>query len=232
MTDQKMIWMMMIKRYFSAFTLFLLISSLNAQNTDFGIWYGINLKHEIIKNLDIEASGMLRTFEKASKTDQWFLEIGPSYKLNDYLSFAGSYRFIRKLENDLQLHPQHKIFFDIRGTLKLSDLSFSARFRYQARFNTYFEHIEDKIPDQTLRIRFKGSYKTPSSPLNPYIYFESFIPLNKEPERFVGKNRIAAGAELNIINGHSIEVEYIFERDWLPSISDIGIISIGYNLDF
>jgi hypothetical protein len=224
--------MMMIKRYFSAIPLLLLFSSAFAQNTDFGIWYGASLKHEIVKNLDIEASGMLRTFENASKTDQWFLEIGTGYKLNDYLSIAGSYRFIRKLEDDLQLHLQHKIFVDVKGTLKLSDISFTARLRYQVRYSTYFEYIDDKIPDQTLRLKFKGTYKTSSSPVNPYLYFESFIPLNKEPERFVGKNRIAAGAELKIIKGHSVEAEYIFERDWLPNISDISIISIGYNLQF
>lgn len=227
-----MIWMMMIKRYISVFIFFLFFSSAYAQDTDFGIWYGVNLKHEIIKNLNLEASGMVRTFQNASSTDQWFLEIGPDYKFNDYLSFAGSYRFTRKLEDDLQLHPEHKIFFDIKGTLKLSDISFTARFRYQVKYRTYFEYIEDKIPDQTFRIRLKGSYKTPSSPLKPYIYFESFIPLNKEPERFVGKNRIAAGAELKIIKGHSVLAEYIFERDWLPTISDISIISIEYNLKF
>lgn len=223
---------MMIKRLLSAFSLFLLFASAYSQNTDFGLWYGVNLKHEILKNLDIEASGMLRTFENASTTDQWFLEIGPDYKVNDYLSFAGSYRFTMKLEDDLQLHPQHKIFFDVKGTLKLSDLTFSTRLRYQARYRTYFENIDDKIPDQTLRIRFKATYKMPSFPLNPYLYFESFIPLNKEPERFVGKNRIAAGAELKIYKGHSLEAEYLFERDWLPKISDIGIISVGYNLRF
>lgn len=223
---------MMIKRYLSAVTFLLLFASSYAQDTDFGIWYGVNLKHELIKNLDLEASGMLRTFQNASSTDQWFLEIGPEYKLNNYLSFAGSYRFTRKLEDDLLLHPQHKLFFDVKGTLGLSDLSFIARLRYQVRYRTYFENVDDKIPDQTLRVRLKGIYKIPSFPLNPYFYFESFIPLNKEPERFVGKNRIAVGAELKIFKGHSFEAEYIFERDWLPSISDIGIISLGYNLKF
>jgi len=181
--------MMKIKRYFSIYIFLLLFSSVYAQEIDFGIWYGANLKHEITKNLDIEASGMLRTFENASKTEQWFLEVGPGYKLNDYISFAGSYRFTMKLDDDLQLHPQHKIFFDVKGTVRLSDLSFVTRLRYQARYRTYIGNSDDKIPDQTLRIRFKGTYKVPSFPLNPYLYFESFIPLNKEPERFVGKNK-------------------------------------------
>ena len=41
-----------------------------------------------------------------------------------------------------------------------------------------------------------------------------------------------AGVELRILKQHSVEVEYIFQRDYLPHISDINIISVNYNFKF
>src|SRR5450759_1148054 len=41
-----------------------------------------------------------------------------------------------------------------------------------------------------------------------------------------------AGVELRILKQHLVEVEYIFQSDYLPHISDINIISINYNFKF
>jgi len=48
--------------------------------------------------------------------------------------------------------------------------------------------------------------------------------------RTIEKNRFAAGIEFAIAKRHSIKAEYIFQRDYLPHLSDINIISINYNI--
>jgi len=53
-----------------------------------------------------------------------------------------------------------------------------------------------------------------------------------ESERFVGKYRLAAGLEYKISGRHSIEAAYLFQRDYLPRLSDEHIMQVGYNLNF
>jgi hypothetical protein len=224
--------MMMIKKYISAIFCFLLSFVVTAQDDDFGIWYSVNANLGVTSRLDAEISGVLRTFENAGKIEQGFLEAGLEYKFLDFLSVGGSYRLTEAFEDDSKYHFQHKLFLDMKGNLKAGSFTFQGRFRFQTRFRTYLEDVEDEIPDCTGRIRLKTLYRTQAFPVNPYIYIETFIPLNKEPERFIGKNRFAAGVEYNITKSHSIEAGYIFQRDYLPILADENILTIGYNLKF
>jgi hypothetical protein len=68
--------------------------------------------------------------------------------------------------------------------------------------------------------------------VNPYIGAEFFFPIFTQPERYVEKNRFMAGFEYNIAKKHSLELAYMFQRDYLPHILDINIVSVGYNLKF
>ena len=224
--------MMMIKRALILLVLSLFTVVIYSQEKDFGIWYGVTVKHEIVKKLDIEISAVVRTFENVKKIEQEFLEGGLDYKLNNYLSAAGSYRLTNNYEDDLKYHLQHKLFLDLKGNLKIADLSFTGRFRFQARYKTYFEDVDDKIPDYTARIRLKATYKTFSFPLDPYLYAETFLPLNDDRDRVIGKNRFGAGVELSIGKRHSVEAEYLFQRDFLPNLLDENIISVNYSFKF
>ena len=227
-----MMMMMMNRRGLILFVLSFLPLIAWSQEKDFGIWYGVNLRYEVFRNFDLEASGVVRTFENAGKIEQKFLEGGIEYKLNNYLSAAGSYRITSNFENDLKYHLQHKLFLDLKGAVKLADVSLTGRFRFQTRFKTYIEDEEDKLPDYTARLKLKATYKTPSFPLNPYLYFESFLPLFADKGRTIGKNRFSAGIEFSIGKRHTIETEYIFQRDYLPDLLDEQIISVSYGISF
>jgi long-subunit fatty acid transport protein len=211
---------------------YLITRPVYGQNNDFGIWYGINIEHPVNKKLEVDVSAMLRTFNNCSKTEQAFLEGGISYKLNKYLSLGGAYRLTENLEDNNEFHIRHKWFADAKGTLPLEKFSFSARFRFQIQKKTYFKNDADKIPDYHSRIKLKGLYKSPKFPLNPYVCVEMFSPLFKNSDRLIDKNRFSAGFEYKISKKHSLEVEYIFQRDFLPHISDINILSISYNFKF
>lgn len=175
---------------------------------------------------------MLRTFNNASKTEQAFLEGGLSYKFNKYLSVGGSYRLTNTLEDDDKFHIRHKFMSDLKGTLPLNDFTFSARIRLQVQSRTYFEPGDDKTPDLTGRIKLKGIYNIPKFPVNPFLSFESFSALFENSDRLIGKERISAGIEYNIIKKHSVGAEYIYEKDFIPKNSVISIISLSYNVKF
>ncbi|MBI5008810.1 MAG: DUF2490 domain-containing protein, partial [Bacteroidia bacterium] len=152
------------------------------QNDDFGIWYCIDVDHKIVKKLDLKLSSQIRTFNNASQVDQAIVEGGLGYKFNNYLSAATSYRYTQKLEDDSRYHTRHKWFAEMKGSLPLDDFTFSTRLMLQIMQRTYFEEEEDEIPKYVARIKLKAEYDIPKFPLNPFLSFESFMPLFKDSE--------------------------------------------------
>jgi len=224
--------MMMIRSWGVVVLFFLLPFAAFSQDKDFGIWYGISAEARLTARLDIDLSTNIRTFNNASKIEEIFVEGGVAFNLNKYFTIAGSYRITENIEDNNLYYFRHKVFLDFKGTVPAGDFRFACRLKFQTRSRTYIENEDDLKTDYTGRIKFKALYKTPSFPVNPFIYAESFFPLFSDKSRTIEKNRLAAGIEFRIAKKHSIEAEYLFQRDYLPSISDINIISINYNIKF
>lgn len=224
--------MMMIKKLLPVVLLLLIPLVAEGQDDDFGIWYSAGAKLGVTNRINADISAELRTFRNAGKIEQGFLEAGMEYKLTNFLSVEGSYRLTKALEDNSDYYFQHKAFVDLKSNVKTGSFTLQGRLRFQTRFKTYFEDVEDQYPDYTGRIKLKAMYRTAAFPVNPYIYTETFIPLNKKPGRFIGKNRFSAGVEYSITKKHSIEAGYIFQRDYLPHMTDENIINVGYNFKF
>jgi opacity protein-like surface antigen len=225
--------MIMTNKKLIVLVLFLGLASVSfSQGDDFGIWYGISAEHNLIKKLELDLSGNIRTYNNASKIEEAFLEAGLTYKIIKNLSVAASYRFTEFHDNNDVFHPRHKWFIDLKGTLPLGDLNISGRVRLQERYKTYIQDDNDKLPKTSLRYRLKVLYNIPSFPVNPFISAEIFCPVSSDKKRSVEKNRFQAGVEYNISKEQSIDAEYIFQRDYLPHIADLNIVSLGYNLKF
>jgi hypothetical protein len=222
----------MIRRSYVLLIILLLSTSVFAQDKDFGIWYGISASHKINKKLELNLSTDVRTFRKAAKVDEAFIEGGLTYDFNKYLSVAGSYRLSKSIEDNSSYYFRHKVFLDFKGSIPAGNLSFSARLRFQTRTKTYIQNEQDKHPDYTGRIKLKAVYKTPVFPIDPYVYAESFTPMFSDKTRSIEKIRYSAGLEFKIAKKQSVELEYIFQRDYLPHVSDLNIISVNYNIKF
>jgi hypothetical protein len=230
----KLTWMMTmtIKKSYVLIACFLLTQVTFSQKDDFGIWYGISAEHKLTKKLEIDFSANLRTFSNAGKIEESFIEGGISYNLNKIITLSGAYRLTDKIEKNNSYYFRHKVLVDIKGNLPAGNFSFSCRMRFQTGLKMYIEDKSDEYPYYTGRIKIKATYKTPTFPLDPYIYAESFFPMFSDESGNLGKSRYSTGVELSISKKHSVEAEYIFQRDYLPQISDINIISINYNIKF
>jgi len=224
--------MMMIKKCLILLFLIVIPFAGFSQSKDFGIWYGISAEHKFSKKLELDLSANLRTFSNASKIDEAFLEGGLTYNLKKHLSVAGSYRLSKNVENNNSLYYQHKIFLDLKGSLPLGKINLSGRLRFQTRTKTYITSESDKFPDYTGRIKFKALFKTQTFPVDPYIYAETFCPMFSDKSGTIGKNRFSAGVEISILKKHSVDLEYIFQRDYQPHLSDINILSVNYDIKF
>ncbi|MBW6502135.1 MAG: DUF2490 domain-containing protein, partial [Bacteroidales bacterium] len=106
------------------------------------------------------------------------------------------------------------------------------RLRFQEQRRTYFKNEEYVLPRYQVRMKVTTMYRTPSFPVNPYLEFETFMPVFSDKSKVIGKNRFTAGLEYKFNKTHAVDLEYMFERDYLPKLADINIISLGYNLKF
>ena len=210
----------------------LLSASVFAQDKDFGIWYGISASHKLNKKLELNLAMDVRTFRNAARVDEVFIEGGLAYDVNKYLAAEGSYRLSKSIEDNNSYYFRHKFFLDLKGNMPAGNFSFSARVRFQTRTKTYLQDKQDEHPDYTGRIKLKVVYKTPVFPINPFVYAESFTPMFSDKNRPVEKIRYSAGMELKIAKKQALDLEYILQRDYLPHISDMNIISASYNVKF
>jgi predicted porin len=212
----------------------ILIVSVVAQSqiTDFGIWYSVSAEKDLSKKLELDADLNLRTINNASKIEETFLDLGLTYKFNKFLSVAAGYRFTEFMEDDDAFHPRHKWFADLKGKITFGDFDVSARMRYQQRYKTYIEDDNDKESKKVGRTRIKILYDIPSFPLNPYASAEIFYPLFIETSRTIEQHRYTVGFEYNFSKKHSVEAEYLFQRDNYPKPLEMNIISFNYQFKF
>lgn len=206
--------------------------SISAQENDFGIWANVDAEISLSKKLDLQFSGSLRSYNKTSELEQFFLEGGVQYKIWKFLSVSASYRFINRLEDNGFYYGRHKMFIDATGSLPAGDFSFSGRIRLQRTVLTYIESAEDDIARYVFRFRAKASYRAPSSPFKPYLSFEPFIPVFVEADPLIGKYRFSAGCELYLTNKSSMDIGYIVERDFKPAVINLHILNLGYKIRF
>jgi hypothetical protein len=224
--------MMMIKKTLLIILFISFVGASFSQEDDFGIWIGVDARHEIFRKLDVDLSGCLRTFNNTSQIEQSFLEGGVQYRFNKYISLAGSYRLISTLEDDSKYYFRHKLFLDIKGSVPYKNLAFSARLRLQRTTRTYIEDNEDLTSKYYGRLKLRAAYDFPAFPLTPYIYCEPFVPVFSDSAFKISKYRLSAGTELQITRILSIEAEYIFQRDFQPHLSNEHIISLNFKIKF
>jgi hypothetical protein len=220
----------MIKKSLLFLVFLIQILSGVSQEQDVGAWYGLNLKYGITNRLNANFNTTVRTYNNASVIDILYLEAGLSYKVIKYISLAGYYRWIYANEFDNNFFSRHRWYADIKGEYKINRFEISARMRYQIQYKTYITEETDKIPDQYCRFKGQLYYNWPSFPVNPYIAYELFYPLNYNSANFADKKRFSIGVQYKIKKKHAIEAEYMFQRDYLPALADMNIISLAYNL--
>jgi hypothetical protein len=216
--------------FFIGFIFILIISSGKAkgQEKDFGAWFGAEIDHSFSKKLDASLKASYRTFKDINILDEAFVEGELSYNINDYLSFAGSYRLAEVSDGNDGNHIRHKLFAIVKGKVPVDRFTFSARVMLQTTIRTYVEDEDDKKVFYTGRLKLKAAYNIKNFPVDPYIGFESFTKMKLNQDNVIDKSRFSAGFDYKISKKHSVQLEYILERDAIPELYFIHIVSVSY----
>jgi hypothetical protein len=214
--------------------IFLLIQAgvIYAQEPDFGIWGDVSATRELVNKLDAELKLAFKAEDKLSVVDQYYAEIGLSYKITKWLDAGTSFRFIGKYEDDGAYHLREKIYGWFKGSVDIGRMEFSLRTMYQRSTREYIEKDNDLIPEHYTRYRIKAEYDVPKSPLKPFILVEPYVPL-KEGDGFeIKKVRYAAGLEYKISKKSSVEAGWLMENYKKKSAGDLHVLNLEYNIKF
>jgi hypothetical protein len=219
-----------MKRFLLALLVIILIQiSGFSQTTDFGIWYAARGSLPITRYLDFNLEGDIRTFQDASKIDEGFGEAGLTMHIFRFLSVAASYRLTSKIEDDNNYYLRHKFFAYVKGKTDINRVGLSCMLKYERQVKTYIKNPDDEVPDNYGRVKLEAKYNIRNSKFEPVVYCETFSRIFEATEKPIEKYRLSAGTTYKFSNKHKVEISYIFERDFLPHLHDMNIISLSYD---
>lgn len=222
-----------VKKYI--ISILILSSSLvaTAQDQDFGTWWSVEASHKLSKKISAELEGSLRTDDNSTHLKSSMLATGMSYSWTKKISTAINYRF--NLQDDYKKGStsEHRFYGDLKGKLPVGYFEFSARARYQYELLSPIRKESDKLPEEYVRTKIEAAYDWPSSPLTPFVSIEFFFPLSNEERNIsIDKKRLQSGVAYKRSKKETIQVGVVYQRGYLPSISEFFATSISYSIKF
>jgi predicted porin len=210
--------------FFSAFI------NTHAQTKDFGAWYSISGRYEIINNLRLSISEELRTNSNASETDQFFTDLGVSYKFNKYVSVGGYYRFIKKRETKEDFYSRNRFYGELELSYPFNRFEVSYRYRFQRQKNKYAEDEEDKNPILINRHKLGLSYNIKGVKLSPSIFYERFYRLKYTTSYYPTDVRYGIDLNYRFNKKHAISLGYLIDKDIDRKEKFLYALTLNYKL--
>ena len=157
----------------------LLPAKLNAQtdvdlDPDFGGRFSAGVEKKIFKNLSVSLDEEIRMYNSFNNLERLQTNFGISYKPISYLKVGLGYALINKYDSALMTFttPRHRFMFDLTGSYKYGDWTFSIRERLQmthrtGSFNEYQNPRNAFMLKSRVMVKYKGFGK-----FEPYASFE------------------------------------------------------------
>ena len=174
---------------------------------DFGVWAGIAFEKEVLSNYHITLETEARTFNDASKLDDYMLHAQLKYPINKKFDLSGGIRYILDIKrvNGTQHNVRYNIDFEYKNKLT-KKLRLRYRFRYQQEFinpylyiNFFFTGNVQQIYSSSIRNRIKLNFKH-NKKHNLYSSFELFRLFEIFREPYFNKIRIFLGNRMNLFD--------------------------------
>lgn len=209
-----------------------MINHVSAQQSDFGIWMGADIKKKISSRFSLDFSQQALTRENSVQIDKFFSQFGLNYKLSKKLKLSISYRLIQNKEIDFVYHYGNRLQTDLTLYQKIQNLKFYYRIRFQNQYADFFSSENGRNPKGVLRQRASLEYDfgrriVPGISAEYFYDGQSFIPNDLSGERY----RATVNYEIN--NKNQIQVFYQFQNKWnvkLPVNSYIIGFMYGFDL--
>jgi len=215
----------------SLFSLFITLSAIAQSGPS--TWVELEFSKKIIKNLKVEFNPELRLFNDF-KIDTYILEGGLSYKVHEYLTVAGYYRYENthdyKPNKDIYVwEPSNRIALDAKTGFDIDRFTWAFRLRYTNGGDLANSNNDN---DSYFRYRAKVDYNIKGSKLIPFASIEAFHDLNAN---YFDKMRYTGGMAYPLNKNNELSLFYRLQ-DYLeadnPLKESMNIIGVGYSLKF
>jgi hypothetical protein len=121
---------------------------------DFGLWLSLKIEKKLQKGFYFKATTQIRTRHNSTKLDNYWIQSGITYKINQLFSLGGYLRYIH--ENPVNSFNQNNLryHFDFKFQFKpLKKVKLSYRLRYQQKFIDCFADKPHPFDDSKSRVR-------------------------------------------------------------------------------
>jgi len=217
----------------TVFVFFGLLIGLNSysQVQDASLWMNVSIEKKIIPTLSVSINQEFRMNENISELGTFFTDVGLNYKINKFLKFSASYRFINKRRLDDSYSIRHRYYFDLVVRKKFNPVTLSFRTRFQSQYADVFSSEDGKIPDYYSRNKLTLKVDAGNN-IQPYVYAELFSPLKRPYNVFIDNTRYCLGVEYSINRMNTIDVFYMFQKECnVKNPETAHVIGVGYYIN-
>ncbi len=174
-------------------------SLVRAQTSDVETWAGTVVIFDLPKGFDISMEEQLRLNQNASSLKSLLTEVEAGWKMNKYLSFGASYRFVYR-----PTFNRNRYSLITKQRYRSKPFTFKNRIKYE--YETEVAHT----PGSRIRDRIAIDWKT-SKLLTLSINNEWFYPLGAKGG-FFDQYRIGARVDFKLNKRNHIRAGYIYEQ--------------------
>ncbi len=209
------------KVFFCSCLIIFSIVTAQSQDNENEFWMGMQIEFELSKDLDFEYEQEIRLRNSGKNMKNSIASYGFQYDLHKYVDLALAYRY--NLYTDKKQH-------ELRPTIYLEyEID---RFEFQLRSRYDKEYRVDDNNRVFWRNKFAIDYNL-KGPVNPYLSSEAFYRFNwDEGDRFL-KYKLSVGVEINLDNGHELDIFYRYENEFNIEEPDIErILAFYYKYSF
>jgi hypothetical protein len=204
-----------------------------AQVNDAQMWLSANLEKKMTTALSLHFTEEVRLDENITEAGTMFSEMGFSYRFGKRFRAGAYYRFMQKRRLDDTYEKFHGWYVEGRYRERVKPFVFALRARYQSRYDEPGTSREAAIPRNHLRTRLTIKYDLRGR-IEPYVYGETFFCTGGgNAVRPFDQLRLSAGVEYAFNRMHTIDLSYLFRREFNVSNPETGyVIGVGYYLTF
>lgn len=215
-------------RYFYFCISIFLVSISLAQNSEGKVWAEAGVALNISPSVDVTIDQTMRFGNAGLET--FFPQLSFRYSLRKWFKPSLDYRIIFDKDRfgNFSVSNRLNLNTDFKGSYKR--FSFGSRLRYQYSFQGVSTKKYDAEFDQSLRVKLYLKYTIKKSPIIPVISAEWFYnPSYGLSGYYFTKERLFAGAQINLDGPHEFAFGYIYDRKLNSSNPDIRhIVNLSY----
>jgi len=215
-------------KWFVIIALFLSNSAFT-QTRSFDNWTSASISYNLTKALSVSLEEGLRLSD--FNLSSAYQDLTVKYKLNDFIKFAGTWRFAGVDGIFDAEHLDNRFALDLNLRYALKPFLITFRTRYQSRYRDIFVSENGTLPNNYLRNKLGIRYRDLKK-IDPEIGVELYTSTNRYTGNFSDKFRLYAGFGFDLAKRHEMEVNYIYQPEIQVSNPHSNhIIALAYSFD-